>query len=294
MWQPLVHFPSFYSSAFPRTSYEWNHTEQSPLCLASFSSQTTFEMYSCRRIQQWFVPLILFIGHVYHRLCDCSSAPLLKKIWVVPSTKLWCLKHPCTGLCVNINFHFSRVIWQVHAELHKKLASCFPEWLYHLHSRHQWREVLDAQCSGWHLVLSTEWTSQDADMVMWEWFDVFLLLLGWRSLRVLGDLAWPCCLLSGFLWVHTPHSRLPALPLASNSRCFLLPGALRLESFALIFAGWTPSQPSHLSSNAPPQLNFLTPQPMCGWPGGLSHSRLWVFYHSTYHSLETQIYFCDR
>ena len=80
MWQPLVHFPSFYSSAFPRTSYEWNHTEQSPLCLASFSSQTTFEMYSCRRIQQWFVPLILFIGHVYHRLCDCSSAPLLKKI----------------------------------------------------------------------------------------------------------------------------------------------------------------------------------------------------------------------
>ena len=88
MWQPLVYFPSFYTSAFPRMSYEWNYIEWSPLCLASFSSQDVFEMYPCCRIQQRFAPLILFIGHVYHRLCDCSSAPLLKKIWVVSSTKL--------------------------------------------------------------------------------------------------------------------------------------------------------------------------------------------------------------
>ena len=131
MWQPLVYFPSFYTSAFPRMSYEWNYIEWSPLCLASFSSQDVFEMYPCCRIQQRFAPLILFIGHVYHRLCDCSSAPLLKKIWVVSSTKLWCLKHSCTGFCVNISFHFSRVTWQVHVELYKKLPNCFPEWLYH-------------------------------------------------------------------------------------------------------------------------------------------------------------------
>ena len=92
-----------------------------------------------------------------------------------------------------------------------------------LHSPHEWRKVLDAQCSGWHLVLSTEWTSQDADLITWEWFDVFLLLLGWRSLHVLEDLAWPCCLLSSFLWLYTLHSRPPSLPLASISRCFLLP-----------------------------------------------------------------------
>ena len=131
MWQPLVYFPSFYTSAFPRMSYEWNYTEWSPLCLASFSSQDVFEMYPCCRVQQRFAPLILFIGHVYHRLCDCSSAPLLKKIWVVSSTKLWCLKHSCTGFGVNISFHFSRVTWQVHVELYKKLPNCFPEWLYH-------------------------------------------------------------------------------------------------------------------------------------------------------------------
>ena len=87
MWQPLSSFHPSIVLPCPGC-HEWNHAEWSPLGLASFSSQNVFEMYSCCRIQQRLVPLILFIGHVYHRSCDCSSAPLLKEIWVVSSTKL--------------------------------------------------------------------------------------------------------------------------------------------------------------------------------------------------------------
>lgn len=62
--------------------------QNEPSVSGFFSSQNVFEMYPCCRVQQRFVPLILFIGHVYHRLCDCSSVPVKENLGCFCSTKL--------------------------------------------------------------------------------------------------------------------------------------------------------------------------------------------------------------
>ena len=251
-------------------------------------------MYPCCRVQQRLVPLILLIGHVYHRSCDCSSAPLLKEIWVVSSTKLWCLKHSCTGFCVNTSFHFSRVVWQVHVELYEKLPSCFPEWLYQFTCPPSVEE--GSGCSAFWLALGlvnrVNFSRCSSDYVRMIW----CLFIAFR-LKIFTCPRRPCLALLSPLWLplalypalqapfSSPSIYLQVLPPAwSPLPRILYPDLCWVNAFS-IFTSQLP---------CPSSAKFPDPQPICGWPGGLSHNTLWLSHHSTYHNLETQIYFCDH
>ena len=65
-------------------SYQWNHTIQDLLCLASFFSHNAFKDHPCCNVYHYFIPF-LWLNNIplYEYTTFCSSLCWLVDIWVV-------------------------------------------------------------------------------------------------------------------------------------------------------------------------------------------------------------------